>query len=184
MYSNNLQHTINYKSYLHYRNPFISEIAKAIDTQSTAMTKIEFVSYLHAIDLLKTFGVEELHQLASVTEQVTFSDGEYLAVADKEEEALYIITEGIAHISLTAEIPMQYLSTVTTGGCIGETGIVSSTRRSTSVIANGDVQALKVSKEAFENTLAKNPRLSISIMKDMTSRMLARNSPTTSRHAL
>ena len=173
MYSNNLQHTLNYKSYLHYRNPFISEIAKVIDTQSDTMTKIEFVSYLHAVDLFKTFGIEELHQLASVTEQVTFSDGTHLATANKEEDALYIITEGVADIALTTEKPMQYLSTITTGDCIGEMGIVSNTRRSTSVIANSRVQALKVSKEAFENTLAKNPRLSISIMKDMTSRMLA-----------
>ncbi len=175
-YEHELYNTIDYRTYTRSECSLISEITRAIRERSRSITHIEIMAYLHMVPIFSTLDSEELHQLSMETTKVSFKDGKNIVKQGDDGDSFYIITHGSADVNIEKHGKHAHLATLKKGDYIGEVSIVSNTKRTATVTANGDVQTLRLSSEAFDKLLNRNPHLALRIMKDITARLLEQNS--------
>ena len=175
-YEHELYNIIDYRTYSRSECSLISEITRAIRERSRSITHIEIMAYLHMVPIFSTLDSEELHQLSMETTKVSFKDGKNIVKQGDDGDSFYIITHGSADVNIEKHDKHAHLATLKEGDYIGEVSIVSNTKRTATVTANGDVQTLRLSSEAFDKLLNRNPHLALRIMKDITARLLEQNS--------
>ena len=175
-YEHKLYNIIDYRIYTRSECSLIAEITRAIKEKSRSITQIEIMAYLHMVPIFSTLESEELHQLSSETRKVRFSKGEEIVSQGDDGDSFYIITEGSADVFIEKHGEHSHLATLTAGDYIGEVSIVSNTKRSATVTALEPVMTLRLSSEAFDALLNRNPYLALRIMKDITARLLEQNS--------
>ena len=175
-YEHELFNIIDYRTYTHSECQLISEVTRAIREQSSVITNIEIMAYLHMVPIFSTLDFEELHQLSAETRRVSFGKNSTLVTQGEEGDTFYIITKGVAEVTMEKNGTVTTLATLKTGDYIGEVSIISNTKRTATVTAKEAVETLQLSSKAFESLLNRNPHLSLRIMKDITARLLEQNS--------
>lgn len=164
--------TINLQPYVQSKNRIISEIATAIFTNETYITTIETIAYLQGVPLFSSLHIEDLYLLANSTSKVVFGDQERIVKEGEYGHSLFIITQGTARIEIRKKHEHKFISQVHDGDYIGEISLISKEVRTATVTASGYVEALEISEEAFESLMMNNPHISLSVMRNMTKRLI------------
>ncbi|WP_413989859.1 cyclic nucleotide-binding domain-containing protein [Labrys okinawensis] len=126
---------------------------------------------LRAVPMFALLDTPRLKLIAITSERVRFSDGQTLFYQDDESDAAYIILSGA--VDVFAELPdgRVHLASNPANSIVGEMGLISDAPRSATVIAVGDVVALRLARDVFLNLVAEIPALALEIMREQIARL-------------
>jgi len=116
----------------------------------------EILQHLSAIDFLRALPPEEVQELVAHVEPVDFEAGRRLMEQGAKGDALYLIENGTARCE-RRETPDVFR--VSAGSVVGEAALITGEPRSATVIAETDVSAWRIGKDAFDRLVQASPKL-------------------------
>jgi predicted acylesterase/phospholipase RssA/CRP-like cAMP-binding protein len=117
-------------------------------------------SYLSTIPLFHHLGADALADLVSELEFVSLSGGEILFRSGDDGDALYVVLSGrLRIIAERSDGTGEVLREAARGEVVGELALLTGKPRSATVRAIRDSELAKLSRAAFENALARHPRM-------------------------
>ncbi len=118
----------------------------------TALTRIQMVVYLQAVDLFAYCTAEQMVRIASIAQQRNFAAGEEVYNPNDPAEAMYCVAEG----SVVLTSPEGAERRVGAKGFFGVAEILSDRLRAEEARAEDDTVALVIDAEDFFDLLSNN----------------------------
>ena len=109
---------------------------------------------------------DDLEALASVGEPASFDGGSALFETGDAADAMYVITEGEAKVTVGGRFHI-----LKAGDVVGEMAVLAPGKRMATVTAESPVTALRVPDDAFQAFLLDHPAVALSIMKQLVIRL-------------
>ncbi len=123
---------------------------------------------LGAIDLFATQTVDTRHRLAMAATHCLFAAGEAMVRQDAAGDSMFVILSGRARVTL--EPSGQEVAITPAGGFFGEMSMLTGDRRTATVRALDDTQALEISAADFRELAVADPALLDHISSIVTTR--------------
>jgi CRP-like cAMP-binding protein len=172
---------------------FVREVAKNVlmgelgmDTLAT-LSLMERILFLRRVPLFVNLPPSDLKQLAAITSEVLFSDGQLLARQGETGTEMFIIVSGGVQVLVDTEnqketalprlgkqnapVRGRLVARRSTGDYVGEMAIINQEPRSATLIADGAVRALCISQKQFESILRERPEISLIMMRSLSRRL-------------
>jgi small-conductance mechanosensitive channel/CRP-like cAMP-binding protein len=115
---------------------------------------------------------EELRELADRLSLARFARGELVTRQGNEAHYLYIMASGEAQMYVTVGSETRNVTTLRSGDCFGEMGLMLGEPRQATVIALEDVTCYRLDKEAFLKILQFRPEIADGMSHLLTERKL------------
>jgi len=112
-----------------------------------------------AIDFLAPLGHEALLALARRVRTVSFGQGEAIVREGEDGTDLFLIKHGEVSVGVTSGTGSHEVARLKAGDFFGEMSLMTGEARRATVVALGDVRAVRVDKESFRDVLAHHPEL-------------------------
>ncbi len=133
------------------------------------MSLVEEVEVIKRIPLFSKVDSARLKLLAFASERLTFADGQYFFRLGDEGDSAYIILDGEADVLAGEdEAPVARLGP---NDLIGEIGMICNKPRTASVMAVGQVTALRIPKDVFMPMLTEFPGMALEITIELANRL-------------
>jgi CRP-like cAMP-binding protein len=132
---------------------------------------------LEGVPLFAHLSKRHLRRIASVCDEVRLRDGRILVEAGTPGTTFFVLIEGRAKVYRSKIATGRPVARLGPGDFFGEMALLDGGPRSATVVADGDVVALRLSRSAFRRMVAREPSLSLSIMAELAAR-LRRGTPT------
>jgi CRP/FNR family transcriptional regulator, cyclic AMP receptor protein len=130
------------------------------------------VETLRNIPLFAGLPNARLKLIAYTAEVLRFEAGEEIVLQGDPADAVYIIAEGEAEVSLTAlDGHTVRLGTLGRHSLLGEIAVLCNGRRTASVRAKDRVVTLKLSSQVFLDLVRQNPDISMKVMTILAERL-------------
>jgi CRP/FNR family cyclic AMP-dependent transcriptional regulator len=133
------------------------------------MSLTEDVEVLSNIPLFAKVNPAKLKLLAFTSERLEYSSGDELFHQDDYGDAAYVILEGEADILVDTPRRAIKIATLGKNDIIGEIAILCDVPRTATVVANGDLDTLRVSKEGFFHLVTEFPQVGVEVMSALAS---------------
>lgn len=147
----------------------------SMDTIST-LTLMDCILFLRRVPLFEGLSPADLKQVASITKEVVFADGEILAEEGEAGDELYIIVSGEVQVTTTDEKGAAIeLARRGPGDHVGEMAIITRAPRAASLTAVGDVRVLSIGQKAFEELMRERPDVSLAVIRILSERIKQNN---------
>jgi hypothetical protein len=142
-----------------------------VETLETLST-VERVLFLRRVQLFAELSPEDLRQIASVAEEMTFDDGVLLASEGEPGDMLFIIVSGEIMVTVAGGGGSQIeLGRRQPGEYVGEMSIISDEVRMATLMAVGPVRALSISQKQFREILRLRPEVALAVMAGLSQRL-------------
>ena len=115
----------------------------------------EVLEQLSRIDILRALPPEEVQALAPFVERIQYPAGTRFIAQGAAGDALFFLEEGTARVERDA----KPTASVGPGTVVGEAALLTGEPRTASVIAESDLTAWRVGKQAFDELVARSPNL-------------------------
>jgi len=125
------------------------------------------IELLKSVWLFSGCSIKELRRLGSATERVTIPDKTVIMTEGRSGHELFIILEGKA----TATINGRFVADLETGSFFGELALVSDGPRSATVVADGPIEALLLTRSHFTSLIDSTPSVARKILEVMGARL-------------
>ena len=143
----------------------------AMETLPT-ISQMERILFLRRVSLFTALSTTDLKQIAAITDEYSYEDGELIAEQGELGEEMYIIVSGAIRViarledGATSEVALRQ-----PGEYVGEMSIISHEERVASLIASGDVRVLCIEQGEFEEILRLRPDASLAVMRVLCDRL-------------
>lgn len=139
--------------------------------------KPDSIEQLKKIPLFDSIADEEINLIASKMFVETYKKGDSIISAGDSGNYIYLIQKGKVkvlanHQDESEEIVLSYLEE---GDHFGEMALITGEPRSATVVAETDLNVLKLGKAEFDNLLLKNPQISINLTHLLSQRLINAN---------
>ena len=142
-----------------------------METVSTLST-VEQVLFLRRVQLFADLPPDDLRQIASVAEELTFDDGIAMARQGEPGDMLFIIVSGEILVTATDDAGNQAdLGRRQPGEYVGEMAIIGDEVRMATLTAAGPVRALCISQKQFREILRLRPEVALAVMAVLSQRL-------------
>jgi CRP/FNR family cyclic AMP-dependent transcriptional regulator len=131
---------------------------------------VERVLFLRKVPLFDALAPADLHAIAEIADEDRFSDRELLGAEGELGESLYIVVTG----EVTVESGGTELARRGPGDVVGEMSLITRSPRMASVVADGDVRAIRIDRRAFESMVHDRPDIAIGVMRVLATRLAER----------
>jgi CRP/FNR family cyclic AMP-dependent transcriptional regulator len=128
---------------------------------------MERVLFLRKVPLFEALGPADLHAIAEISEEETFADNDLLAVEGEMGESLHIVLSGEVRV----ESGGSELARRGSGDVVGEMSLITRSPRIASLVADGDVRAIRIDGRAFESMVHDRPDIAIGVMRVLAHRL-------------
>ena len=167
-----LLHDIHLEYLSFDNNHIINEILSVLHNETTLMSVIEKMAYIHNVPLFGSLHTEDLYQFSKQISTKEFKKDDVIFKEGDSGHNLYIMTCGSARIDVEREGKSFQVATVYQDDYIGEIAIIADTPRTATVSALENVSALELTGDDFKELILNNPQISFNVMKNMTHRLL------------
>ncbi|HSB82786.1 MAG TPA: ATP-binding protein [Candidatus Methylomirabilis sp.] len=135
--------------------------------------KADHASLLARVDLFSGFEPEALARLARDLTPVMIADGGVVCRQGEPADAFYIVARGTFGVYVTSHNgdSETMLRTMGPGEYFGEMGLLTDTRRSASIRAEGEGQVLKLERTRFLRLLEEQPSVSLRVITTLCERL-------------
>lgn len=133
------------------------------------MSLVEEVEVIKRIPLFSKVDPARLKLLAFASERLTFADGQYFFRWGDDGDSAYIILDGQAKVLAGEDEAL--VATLGPNELIGEIGMICSKPRTASVMAVGQVTALRIPKDVFMPMLTEFPGMALEITIELANRL-------------
>jgi len=135
------------------------------------MSLNEEVDLLRRIPLFSHIEPSKLKLLAFASERLTFRKGAELCRQGDAGDSAYIIIEGSVGIVVSTPNGDARVAEARENDIVGEIAILCDVPRTATVVADRDVEVLKISKELFFRMVEEFPRMAVEIMRELATRL-------------
>jgi CRP/FNR family cyclic AMP-dependent transcriptional regulator len=147
------------------------------------MSLAKDVEILRNIPLFAKVNPPRLKLLAFTSERLAYPSGDELFHEGDQGDAAYVILEGEADILVDGPRQAIKIATLGKNDIIGEIAILCDLPRSATVVANGDLDTLRVSKEGFFHLVAEFPQVGVEVMSALAAKLHRTTRELTATHA-
>jgi RimJ/RimL family protein N-acetyltransferase len=141
-----------------------------IPQEDTAMPKFDSkIGRLAEIDLFQPCSPRQLHELASLTTELDAVKGTVLCREGEAGREWFVVRAGQATVSIDGDA----VATIGPGGFFGELSLLDGEPRVATVTAATDVQLVVMSRQEFNELLARMPLVSRRILREIGGRLRA-----------
>jgi CRP-like cAMP-binding protein len=134
----------------------------------------EETDLLRKIPMFAKMETSKLKLLAFASEIVSFQSGDIVFNSGENADFAYVIMEGAVDIIIETDAGPVVELTLRENQLIGELGLLNNTPRIATLIANGDLRAMKITAEMFFRILRENSEVALDVIR-MLSDKLARS---------
>lgn len=131
------------------------------------ISTVEKVLFLKSIDLFSQIPGEDLSQIAQITDEVLFEEGDEVFHEGDPGDTLYFVIGGKVRIHQGGE----ELAVLGEKQVFGEMALLDSEPRSASASAIADLTLLKIHRDDFNEILAEKSEIAQGIIKVLTRRL-------------
>ena len=135
------------------------------------MSLTKDVEVLRNVPLFAKMNPAKLKLLAFTSERLEYLSGDELFHQDDYGDAAYVILEGEADILVDTPRSAIKIATLGKNDIIGEIAILCDVPRTATVVAHGDLDTLRVSKEAFFHLVTQFPQVGVEVMSALASKL-------------
>jgi CRP/FNR family transcriptional regulator, cyclic AMP receptor protein len=129
------------------------------------------VPLLQGVPLFAHLSRRHLRRIAALADEVRFRDGRVIVEAGLPGTTFFVLAEGRAKV-YRSKIPTgRPLARLGPGDFFGEMALLDGGPRSATVVADGDVVALRLSRSAFRKIVTREPSLSLAMMAELAARL-------------
>jgi len=134
------------------------------------LSTVERVLFLKQIDLFRSIPGEYLAEIARITREIAFNNGEVLMQEGDLGDYLYLIVSGTVSVTVKG----REVARLSQRDCVGEMAILDSEPRSATVTATQNVVALQIDRDDFYRIMHERTEIAEGIIKVLTHRLRAR----------
>ena len=135
------------------------------------MTLTKDLGVLRTIPLLAKVDPAKLKLLAFTSERLAYLSGDELFHQGDHGDAAYIILEGGADVLVDTPEGAIKVASLGKNDIIGEIAILCDVPRTATVVAHGDLEALRVSNEGFFHLFNQFPQVGVEVMSALASKL-------------
>ncbi len=137
---------------------------------------MERILFLRQVPIFSNLAPEDLAQIADLSSERVFEDGDYLCREGELGDELFVVVEGQVYVAKRADGTMRTLRTLRAGEQVGELAILREQPRSASVIAQGShVRALVLRGDALQAILRDRPQVAMAMLSSLAERLSTNN---------
>ncbi len=116
-----------------------------------------------------------LKLLAFASEIVSFQHGDIVFNSGDTADYAYVIMEGAVDIITETESGPIVTFTLSQNQLIGELGVLNNTPRIATLIANGNLRAMKITAEMFFRILRENAEVALDVIRMLSDKVTRTN---------
>jgi CRP/FNR family transcriptional regulator, cyclic AMP receptor protein len=131
------------------------------------ISTVEKVLFLKSIDLFSQIPGEDLSQIAQITDEVQFDEGDEVFREGDPGDTLYFVIDGKVRIHTGGD----EIAVIGERQVFGEMTLLDSEPRSASASAITDLTLLKIHRDDFNEILAEKSEIASGIIKVLTRRL-------------
>ncbi len=136
------------------------------------LSAVERVLFLRQVRLFADLPIDDLRQIASVAEEMTFDDGAILARQGEPGDILFIVVSGEITVTARGEGGRRIdLGRRQAGDYVGEMAIIGDEVRMATLTAAGSVRTLYISRKQFQEILRLRPEVALAVMAGLSQRL-------------
>ena len=135
------------------------------------MSLTKDVEVLRSIPLFAKVEPAKLKLLAFTSERLEYTSGDELFHEGDYGDAAYIILEGEADILVDTAKGAINIATLGKNQIIGEIALLCDVPRTATVVAHGDLETLRVSKDGFFHLVTQFPQVGIEVLSALASKL-------------
>jgi CRP-like cAMP-binding protein len=113
----------------------------------------------------------KLKLLAFSSEMVSFQDGDVVFNSGDSADYAYVIMEGAVDILSETEKGSEAILTLTQNQLIGELGLLNNTPRIATLVAHGNLLAMKITAEMFFRILRDNSEVALDVIRMLSTKI-------------
>jgi CRP-like cAMP-binding protein len=143
------------------------------------------IKRLNDISVFSTLNEQELEQVANITREKRFRNGEVIMKEGDEGDTMYLILEGVVEVSkvltmkfgeddyretdkvLTRFKPEDYV-------VLGEMALITQETRSATILAVGDCVLVEINRNDFLRIVESSPRIGAKVLYKISELLIAR----------
>lgn len=137
---------------------------------TTSMSMVERVLVLRKIPLFATLTATELQRVAEIAEERSYADGDVLAAEGEIGDEMHIVLDGTVRVERATGGTVARRGP---GDVVGEMSIITRSPRVASVVADGDVRAVRIDQRRFEAMVRERPEIALAVMRVLAERIAA-----------
>jgi HEAT repeat protein len=131
------------------------------------MPVMERVLFLQNVPLFEELAIADLLVIAEVAQDQTFADGELLGIEGEIGEDLHIVASGTVRVVAGG----TQIARRGHGDVVGELSLITRHPRIASIVADGDVRAIRIGRREFESMIHDRPDIAIGVMRVLAHRL-------------
>jgi CRP/FNR family cyclic AMP-dependent transcriptional regulator len=135
------------------------------------MSLTKDVEALRNIPLFAKIEPAKLKLLAFTSERMSFMSGDEVCRQGDVGDAAYIILDGDADVMVDTPGGPVRVAQVGRNDIIGEIAILCDVPRTATVVAQGDLETLRISKDHFFQLVKQFPQIGIEVMHELAQRL-------------
>jgi CRP/FNR family transcriptional regulator, cyclic AMP receptor protein len=135
------------------------------------MSLAKDVEVLRNIPLFAKVDPAKLKLLAFTSERLQYRSGDELFRQGGDGDAAYVILEGEADILVDTPQGAVKVATLGKNDIIGEIAILCDVPRTATVVAHGELETLRVSKDGFFHLVTQFPQVGIEMMRALAAKL-------------
>lgn len=123
------------------------------------------VSVLSKIPIFSKIAPAQLKLIAFASQRVTFADGQDICRQGEPGDCAYVFISGNADVIVGTSAGQRTISSVKQHEIMGETAVLAGVPRTTTVRANGEVIALRISEDVLIGIMQDFPDVAVEITR-------------------
>ena len=135
------------------------------------MDLAEETDLLRKIPMFAKMETSRLKLLAFASEIVSFQHGDIVFNSGDSADYAYVIMDGAVDIITETDSGPIVTDTLRQNQLIGELGLLNNTPRIATLIANGDLQAMKITAEMFFRILRENSEVALDVIRMLSDKL-------------
>lgn len=135
------------------------------------MDLAEETDLLRKIPMFAKMEPSRLKLLAFASEMVSFQHGDTVFNSGDSADYAYVIMDGAVDIITETDSGPVITDTLRQNQLIGELGLLNNNPRNATLIANGDLQAMKITAEMFFRILRENSEVALDVIRMLSDKL-------------
>jgi signal transduction histidine kinase len=131
----------------------------------------EALAALRGTALFGELADEDLRRLCRSVEQVRLAPGEYLIREGEPGDAMYVVVAGDIEVTKRSGGTERPIDRKGPGTMLGEIGVIDGWKRAASVRAIGELEAVRISREALVELLGSGPDAALALLRTALGRL-------------
>jgi CRP-like cAMP-binding protein len=137
-----------------------------MERKATRPTEKECAELLGQLPIFSGLRQRQLRQIAKLVKWVEFDPGDFIIQAGEPGDSFYLILDGRARV-----VGKSRTRPLRAGDFFGEMALLDGQPRSATITALTEVRTIKLSRGPFVKVLAKEPRMALAIMEELSGRV-------------